>query len=107
MQVSRSAFYVREADASAPEPGLSPLEREAVSVFAEHKQTLGSRRMRVKLNQAGFRVGRYKTRRLMQALSLVARYPKRYRVTTDSRHSHAIAANLLAREFTVSAPDTA
>lgn len=106
MQVSRSAFYAWEADPPAPEPGQSALEQAAIRVFTENKQTLGSRRLRLKLNQAGFRVGRYKTRRLMQALSLVARYPKRYRVTTDRRHSHAIAPNLLARDFTVSAPDT-
>lgn len=107
MQVSRSAYYAWGASPPAAKLRLSPLEQEAVSVFAEHKQTLGSRRLGLKLNQAGFCVGRFKTRRLMKTLSLVARYPKRYRVTTDSRHSHAIAPNLLAREFTVKAPNTA
>lgn len=106
MQVSRSAFYVWEVkSATVKPPVLSALEQEAVRLFSEHKQTLGSRRLKQKLNQAGFCVGRFKTRRLMKTLSLMARYPKRFRITTDSRHSDAAAPNLVAREFTVSAPD--
>jgi len=76
-----------------------------VNIFHEHKQTLGSRRLKVKLNESGFQVGRFKTRRLMASLSLIARYPNRYRVTTDSRHQNTIAPNLLARNFTVKAPN--
>lgn len=86
-------------------PVLCALEQETVRLFNEHKQTLGSRRLKQKLNEAGFRVSRFKIRRLMKALSLIARYPKRSRATTDSQYSDAIAPNLLAREFTVSEPD--
>ena len=106
MQVSRSAFY--EWEGKLPRvtpPALIALQREAVKIFHEHKQTLGSRRLKVKLNEAGFQVGRFKTRRLMASLSLIARYPKRYRVTTDSRHQDLIAPHLLDRKFTVHAPN--
>ena len=106
MQVSRSAFYEWEGKARwEKSPALMAMEAEAIRVFSEHKQTLGSRRLKQKLNEAGFRMGRFKTRRLMASLSLNARYPKRYRVTTDSQHDSRIAPNLLARAFTVSAPD--
>ena len=53
----------------------------------------------------GIQVGRYKVRRLMQDLNLVARYPKRFKVTTDSRHSESISPNKLDRQFSVSQPN--
>lgn len=84
---------------------MRKLQQATVRLFYEHKQSLGSRRLKQKLNDAGFHVGRFKTRRLMASLSLIARYPKRYRVTTDSQHDNRIAPNLLEREFIVSAPD--
>jgi transposase InsO family protein len=106
MNVSRSAFYEWEGKAClAKSAALIAMEAEAIRVFSEHKQTLGSRRLKQKLNEAGFHVGRFKTRRLMASLSLQARYPKRYQVTTDSQHENRIVPNLLARKFTVSAPD--
>ncbi|ATW34013.1 MULTISPECIES: hypothetical protein [Candidatus Hamiltonella] len=37
----------------------------------------------------------------MASLSLIARYPKRYRVKTDSQHHQQIAPNLLDRQLTV------
>jgi putative transposase len=40
-----------------------------------------------------------------QDLNLVARYPKRFKVTTDSRHSESISPNKLDRQFSVSQPN--
>ncbi|ACQ67488.1 hypothetical protein HDEF_0760 [Candidatus Hamiltonella defensa 5AT (Acyrthosiphon pisum)] len=42
---------------------MRALERTAVRILSEHKPTLGSRRLKLKFNQAGFQVGRFKTRR--------------------------------------------
>ncbi len=106
MKVSRSAFYEwKRKSPQVTSPAMMALERTTVRIFNEHKQTLGSRRLKLKLNLAGFQVGRFKTRRLMASLSLIARYPKRYRVTTDSQHNHTIAPNLLDRQFTVNTPN--
>jgi transposase InsO family protein len=41
----------------------------------------------------------------MQDLNLVARYPKRVKVTTDSDHSESISPNKLDRKFRVSQPN--
>ena len=57
------------------------------------------------LKKAGFNVGRYKVRRLMAELGLIARYPKRFKVTTDSDHNEAISPNRLDRHFDVAAPN--
>jgi transposase InsO family protein len=42
----------------------------------------------------------------MAKLNLQPRYPKRFRVTTDSDHGEAVSPNLLDRQFDVAAPDT-
>src|SRR5437660_5103972 len=43
----------------------------------------------------------------MRARGLAARRRRRYRVTTHSRHSFPVAANILARQFERAAPDQA
>ena len=43
-------------------------------------------------------------RHLMARLGLKARYPKRFKVTTDSNHNEAISPNSLDRQFEAKAP---
>ena len=54
----------------------------------------------------GFRCGRHRVARLMQAHGIRAKQARRFRVTTDSRHGFAIAPNRLGRQFTVPAPES-
>lgn len=74
-------------------------------LHAQYHGNYGSRRMMAALNHAGFEVGRYRVRRLMKQLGLSARYPKRFKVTTDSAHHQPVAENVLDRNFTVSEPN--
>ena len=57
------------------------------------------------LNNQGHTIGIYRVRRLMRELGLKAKAARRYKVTTDSRHSFPVAANLLNRQFNVDQPD--
>jgi putative transposase len=41
----------------------------------------------------------------MKKLELKPRYPKRFKVTTDSAHTDAISSNHLNRQFDVTAPN--
>lgn len=41
----------------------------------------------------------------MSRLGLQARYPKRFKVTTDSNHNFNVADNLLGRKFDVQQPN--
>ena len=54
----------------------------------------------------GCRIGRKRVARLMRENDIRARTKRKFRVTTDSRHDHPIAPNLLDRQFTVAAPNT-
>ncbi len=74
-------------------------------IFIDNKQSFGSRRLADRLQKQGFAVGRFKTQRIMRELKLQVRYPKRFKVTTDSRHSEAVSLNRLDRQFKVSEPN--
>ncbi len=79
---------------------------EIEAVFEEHQERYGSPRITRELRARGVRIGRHRVRRLMQLGSLRARPRRRRRVrTTDSRHAHPVAPNLLNRQFTVDAPN--
>jgi transposase InsO family protein len=108
MKVSRSGFY-NYLDylpgRSQPDPAQRAIEERVKEIFKKSKDTYGSRRMSEKLNAEGYGVGRYRARSLMRKLNLVAKTPKRYRVTTDSKHSYSVAPNLVDRQFCVDTPD--
>src|SRR5918993_1147139 len=53
---------------------------------------------------AGYRIGRKRVARLMRENDIRAK--RKFKVTTDSRHDHPVAPNLLDRQFTVEAPNT-
>jgi transposase InsO family protein len=83
------------------------LVAEVAAIFDENKRRYGSQRILRELRGNGVRIGRHRVRRLMHQIGLRARRRRRWVRTTDSRHSHPIAANLLARNFTVDAPNRA
>jgi transposase InsO family protein len=80
-----------------------------VAIRASHAasgKTYGSPRIHSDLQAENHRVSRKRVARLMRAEGIEGQRKRRFRVTTDSRHSHPVAANRLQRDFTASAPDT-
>ena len=69
------------------------------ALFAEFRQSLGSRQLMQQLRKEGFEIGGYRVRILMKQLGLSVKNLKRFVVTTDSRDQQPVAANLLNREF--------
>lgn len=105
MQVSRSAYYSWSSSSSEVKREDLEFKAKLKALFEASKNTYGSRRLAKELTKSGFSVGRYKVRRTMESMQLTARYPKRFRVTTDSNHAFELAPNLLNRQFNVTAPD--
>ncbi len=77
------------------------------AVHLGSKRRYGSPRVHAELQASGQRVGRKRVARLMRENDLAARTRRRFRATTDSKHSFPIAPNLLERDFTATGPDEA
>jgi transposase InsO family protein len=109
MRVSRSGFYdYLNRDTSVNNKGSveAALINRIKEIFAEYRASCGSRRMVKHLLNEGYQIGRYKVRRIMRQLGLIAKTPTRFKLTTDSKHSLPVAANVLDRKFDVESPNS-
>lgn len=75
------------------------------TIHAEVKGAYGSPRMTEEIRARGFPASKERVERLMRENGIRARHKKRYKVTTDSKHKLPVAENLLARNFTPTAPN--
>ena len=75
------------------------------AIHAELKGAYGSPRMVRELRARGFSASKERVERLMRDNGIHARHKRRYKVTTDSKHGLPVAENLLARNFTPTAPN--
>jgi putative transposase len=66
------------------------------SIHAELKGTYGSPRMVRELRARGFSASKARVERLMRENGIHARHKRRYKATTDSKHSLPVAENLLS-----------
>jgi transposase InsO family protein len=106
LKVSRSGYYAwlsRRESRRACEN-----RRLLLKVRVIHKQsreTYGSPRVHQQLMRDGERCGEVRVAKLMAAHGIRARQRRKYRVTTDSKHDHPVAENVLDRRFAVEAPN--
>ena len=108
LEVSRSGFYKwRGRPASETDKANARMTTEISAVHRGSRFTYGSPRVYAELRAKGHRVSRNRVARLMKLEGIEARRKKRFRTTTDSRHSLPIAPNKLARDFEVHAPNVA
>ena len=107
MELSTSAFYewLKNPGDTDRIRKREALEGKVRHLFYEYKQIYGYRRLSDALGKVGMKSGYYQVRHLMARLGLKARYPKRFKVTTNSNHSEAISANTLNLQFDVIAPN--
>ena len=106
LEVSKAGFYVwltrPESAQSLERRRLTGLIRE---VHAESRQTYGSPRVHAALRARGEPCGKHRVARIMRAHKLASVRKRRFRKTTDSRHSLPVAPNLLEQDFTASKPN--
>jgi transposase InsO family protein len=101
--VSTSGYYAYlSRGRSAREDTDLRLTTKIRAIHAGTRRVYGSRRMTRELDEP---VGRNHIARLMREHGLLARSPRRFRVTTDSKHALPIASNLLKQDFTTDGPN--
>lgn len=108
LRVSRSGYYKwLHTEPSSRSIDDALLAAEVKEVFHDHRGRYGAPRVRHALRRQGPRPSKKRVARMMRILGLRAHTPRRFRKTTDSRHTKRIAPNLLERNFTVRAPNQA
>lgn len=106
LEVSTAGFYAwcrRGPSLRAQEDAA--LKVEIRTAHAASGKRYGSPRIYADLKADDHRVGRKRVARLMREESIEGQRKRRFRVTTDSRHSNPVAANALKRNFTAVAPN--
>jgi len=107
LEVSRSGFYAwrsrSESDRSKHHRDLI----EEIQQIHSHRdmKSYGSPRVHKELVWRGKPCSENTVAKLMRKNGLAARTRKKYRVTTDSRHTLPLAENLLNRDFQQEKPD--
>lgn len=104
--VARSGYYRwLDGEPSAQSLDDAVLGAEVAEVFQRHRGRYGAPRIRHALVRRGSRPGKKRVARVMRKMGLRAHIPRRFRKTTDSRHTKRIAPNLLERNFTAERPN--
>ena len=106
LEVSRSGFYAWQG--RKPSRRQREDERLKVAIKAVHqrsRESYGVRRLQPELAAEGFPAGRDRIARLRQDLGLCCRQKRKFRATTNSKHSLPVAENVLNQTFTPKAPD--
>jgi putative transposase len=108
MAVSASGYYASLGRVVSPRGRRDKdLARRVSEAHLASKRRYGSPRVHADLKAAGQCVGRKRVARLMRENGLVARTRRRFRTTTNSKHTFPIAPNVLERDFTALGPDQA
>jgi transposase InsO family protein len=104
--VAASGFYAWRARGPDRREGADRgLGARVGAIFAASRGTYGSPRVHAELRAQGVRVSRKRVARLMRQGGLAVTTRRRRPRTTDSRHGHPVAPNLLGRRFAADRPD--
>lgn len=107
-EVSRSGYYRwRKRRPSRRQLDNQRLDAQIGEIYASSKGRYGSPKITRELQDRGQRVSKNRVARRMRQAGLRSKIRRKYRVTTESKHTWPVSPNLLERNFTVEAPDKA
>jgi putative transposase len=107
LDVSISGYRAWKRGGTPDRKWLTDVQMLAIirAIHAELKGAYGSPRMVRELRLRGFTASKERVERLMRENDIKARHKRRFKVTTDSKHTFPVAENLLDRNFTPAAPN--
>lgn len=102
LRVSKAGYYAWRDRA----PSLRARADEAFIskikvIHRVSRETYGSPRVHAQLRKEGVRIGKKRVARLMRSAKIATKIRRPYRATTNSKHDHPIAPNVLDRKFDV------
>jgi transposase InsO family protein len=106
LEVSISGYYAwlhRPLSRRAQEEAR--LEVEIKAAHKRTRQTYGPERLQHDLQEHGIQAGVCRIKRIRKKLGIRCKQTKKFKVTTDSKHSLPVAENLLNQQFETTAPN--
>lgn len=108
LKVSRSGYYDwRRHRSSRPAHRSARFDAHVRAAFERSRGRYGSRRLQAELNANGIACSRTRVAASMRRNGLVARGRRRFKATTDSKHTRPVAPNRLERNFQPDGPNEA
>jgi transposase InsO family protein len=104
--VSRSGFYRWNQGGESKRVAQNRLLLGHIQrIYESTKGRYGSPRITAELQDQGYSCSRPRVARLMRKHAIRARGRRKFKVTTDAKHNHAVAPNLLKQAFRTGAPN--
>jgi transposase InsO family protein len=106
LKVSVSGYYAyTRRSKSNRQIANDKLLSEIRVVYKQRRGIYGSPRITDDLRDNGHRCGKNRVARLMKENKIVAKTKRRFKVTTQSKHTHPIAPNLVNMDFSSDGPN--
>ncbi len=106
LDVSASGYYARlERPVSKRAQEETRLEIEIRAAHKRTRQTYGPERLQRDLAEHGIQAGICRIRRIRKKLGIRCKQKRKFKATTDSKHTLPVAENLLGQQFKVSGPN--
>lgn len=103
--VSASGYYAWvERPLSKRAREEARLEIEIRAAHKRTRQSCGPERLQKDLAEHGVEAGVCRIKRIRKKLGIRCKQKKKFKATTDSKHSHPVAENLLNQQFETTAP---
>jgi transposase InsO family protein len=104
--VAKSAYYNRKRQAQTVKEKERLKERKKLrEIFEENRCEYGRERLHKAMNESGYPMSLGKVRALMKEEGLIPKKCRKYRATTNSKHTYKVAENILNQEFTAKKPN--
>jgi len=106
LKVSKSGYYKwlnRKPSKRAQEEGR--LEVEIKAAHKRTRETYGPERLQQELKDQGVNVGICRIRKIRKRLGIRCKQRKKFKATTDSKHTLPVAENLLNQQFEATRPN--
>lgn len=105
LEVSQSSYYRWKSKfISKRMQKMAQLKEKISTLYFASKQRYGSPRITKELNVLGYQISRITVAKYMKQLGLRSKLSKKFKVTTNSKHSYLIVENILDRQFVVDKP---
>jgi putative transposase len=106
LKISKSGYYAwRDKPKSMRDLANEKLDHHIRTIYEQNKGRCGSPRITEALNEQGIPCSKNRVADRMRKNDIKAKTKKRFKVTTNSKHNHLIAPNLLNQDFTAQHPN--